>query len=87
MTSKHSESVGQIVREALASVIGTPEKKLTGEAQLILDLGMDSLALYEFVIELEEHFELQISDEDIDRIHTVDDIINEIERRLEAGKT
>lgn len=46
---------------------------------------MDSLALYELVIELEEHYHLQITDEDIDRIKTMGDIISFIGRKLDPG--
>lgn len=84
MTKTHS--VAALVTRILADILDRPASELAPEQQLLQDLDMDSLALYEFVIELEEHYKIQISDEDIDRIHTIQDVIREIEQRQSAGK-
>ena len=67
MPNQAKESIAQIVSSALAAVTGQPEDQFNEYTDLIRDLDMDSLALYELVIELEEHYHLQITDEDIDR--------------------
>jgi acyl carrier protein len=46
---------------------------------LLTTLNLDSLAVFELAIELEESFELQIPDEDIDKIRTVGEAISYIE--------
>ena len=43
---------------------------------------MDSLAIFELAIELEEAFELRIPDEDIDDIKTIGDVIDYIDSRI-----
>jgi acyl carrier protein len=43
------------------------------------DIGADSLDIVELVMNLEEHFELEIPDEDVENIHTVEELIKYIE--------
>ena len=66
---------------AVATVAGVTAAELRPETELVSDLCMDSLGMFELVIDLEEVYDLKISDEDIDRIHTIDDIINYIFRQ------
>ncbi|EJN94858.1 acyl carrier protein [Streptococcus ratti] len=46
------------------------------------DLGMDSIALVEFIITLEDEFNLDISDEDVEDIQTVGELTDYLEQRL-----
>jgi acyl carrier protein len=46
------------------------------EASFIDDLGADSLDLVELIMEMEENFELQIADEELEKIRTIQDVIN-----------
>lgn len=85
MPNQANESIAKIVSGALAAVTGQSEDQFNEHTDLIRDLDMDSLALYELVIELEEHYHLQITDEDIDRIKTMGDIISFIGRKLDSG--
>lgn len=82
MAEHDKEQISSVVRQTVAGVADVPLDRLDGSTELIRDLKMDSLALYELVIELEEHYRLQISDEEIDRIKTLDDVIAFIERSL-----
>lgn len=50
------------------------------EMNIIDDLGADSLDLVEVVMALEEEFDIEISDEDAERIHTVGDAHRELQR-------
>lgn len=72
--------------KTIAEISGHAPADLSGRTELIMDLGLDSLAIFEVVIELEETFALQISDEDADRIKSIDDAVNYIARQLTAGK-
>ncbi|NLO34930.1 MAG: acyl carrier protein [Clostridiaceae bacterium] len=85
MPDKAGNTIAQIVSRALAAVTGQSEDQFSEHTDLIQDLNMDSLALYELVIELEEHYHVQITDEDIDRIKTLGDIISYIERKIGSG--
>jgi len=46
------------------------------EASFIEDLGADSLDLVELIMEMEENFGIQISDDELEKIRTVQDVIN-----------
>jgi len=48
----------------------------------IIDAGADSLDAVEIIMEVEEAFEIEISDEDADKFKTVGDIVNYITRRI-----
>jgi acyl carrier protein len=52
---------------------------VTPEASFIEDLGADSLDIVELVMALEEEYEMEISDEDAEKIKTVQDVITYIE--------
>ena len=73
------------VCETVARITGQPSSSLTGQTALLADLAMDSLAVFEVVIELEEAFCIQISDEEIDRIRTLDEIVAYVIRHKPAA--
>lgn len=74
------------VSQTVAAIAGVDVSRVNGGTELIMDLNLDSLALFEIVIDLEEHFGLQISDEDVDRIKTLDDIVLFIQNHAPAGR-
>ncbi|NLM79341.1 MAG: acyl carrier protein [Ruminococcaceae bacterium] len=79
-------NISRQVRRVIADVADVTEEKLSGTTELVKDLQMDSLALYELVIELEEIYKLQISDEDIERIKSIDEIIDYIAGRMKPER-
>lgn len=79
-----NESAIEKVKEVIASVAGRDKQELNPGTSLIHDLELDSLALYEIVIELEELYDLRISDEDIERIQTIGEAAAYINQRLDA---
>ena len=66
------------VREIICEQLGVSEEEVTPEASFIEDLGADSLDTVELVMALEEHFDIQIPDEDAEKIVTVGDAIQYI---------
>ncbi|PLX76248.1 MAG: acyl carrier protein [Desulfuromonas sp.] len=68
------EKVKQIVVEQL----GVDEGQVTEDAAFMDDLGADSLDTVELVMALEEEFDIEISDEDAEKIQTVKDAVNYI---------
>jgi len=46
------------------------------ESDIIFDLGLDSLQLYELVVDLEDGYDIRLPDEDLEKIHTVQDIVD-----------
>ena len=69
------------VKEIIAKELEVDVKQLTPEAKFIEDLGADSLDIVELVMALEEEFEIEIPDEDAEKITTVHQAINYINER------
>ena len=83
MTSQEQTEIAADVKRTIATVCGMAETDLHGGTELIADLHLDSLALYEIVIELEERYSLQISDEDIDQVKSIDDIVSYLAKQMQ----
>ena len=72
--SNYFEEIKRIVVDKLQ----VDEKQVTLEASFIEDLGADSLDTVELVMDLEEHFEIEIPDEDAEKLRTVKDAVDYI---------
>jgi acyl carrier protein len=66
------------VREIIVSKLGVEESQVTTGASFTNDLGADSLDTVELVMEFEKAFNLQIPDEDAEKIQTVGDAVTYI---------
>ncbi|NLG86540.1 MAG: acyl carrier protein [Firmicutes bacterium] len=66
------------VKEIIVDQLGVDEDKVTLEASFVDDLGADSLDVVELVMALEEEFEIEIPDEDAEKIATVGDALEYI---------
>ena len=64
--------------------LGVAEDEVTTEASFTNDLGADSLDTVELVMGLEEEFEIEIPDEESDKIKTIQDAIDYITAHAEA---
>jgi len=71
-------SVEEKVRGIIVDQLGVDEKQVTNEAAFIDDLGADSLDTVELVMALEEEFDVEIPDEDAEKISKVQDAIDYI---------
>jgi acyl carrier protein len=67
------------VKKIIVDRLGVDESEIKEEASFKDDLGADSLDVVELVMELEDEFDLEISDEDAEKITTVGDVIKYIE--------
>ncbi len=72
-------SIEQRVKEIIVEQLGVNEAEVTPEAKFVDDLGADSLDLVELVMALEEEYNMEISDEDAEKILTVGDAIEYIQ--------
>lgn len=71
-------SVEQRVKEIIVDQLGVDEKQVNGPASFIDDLGADSLDQVELVMALEEEFDIEIPDEDAEKIATVQNAVDYI---------
>lgn len=67
------------VKKIVIDRLNVEESKVTLEASFKEDLGADSLDVVELVMELEDEFDLEISDEDAEKISTVGEVVKYIE--------
>lgn len=70
------------VKEIVMNKLGVEESAVTPEASFTNDLGADSLDTVELVMEFEKAFNIQIPDEDAEKIGTVGDAINYLTQKL-----
>ncbi|OUM96396.1 MAG: acyl carrier protein [Thermobacillus sp. ZCTH02-B1] len=67
------------VKRIVVDRLGVDESEVTLDASFKDDLGADSLDVVELVMELEDEFDMEISDEDAEKITTVGEVVNYIE--------
>jgi len=70
------------VKSVIVEQLGIDEVEVTMEAKFSDDLGVDSLEIFEIVMSLEEAFEIEIPNEDIENIKDVKGIVKYIEEKL-----
>ncbi|MEZ5989613.1 MAG: acyl carrier protein [Planctomycetota bacterium] len=74
-------SIEDRVKKIVAEQLNVSEDKISKETSFINDLGADSLDMVELVMHFEEDFEMQIPDEEAEKIQTVGDAIGYIESK------
>lgn len=70
------------VKAIIAQRLSIDESKITENSSFIEDLGADSLDTVELIMQLEEAFNIQIPDEDAEKISTVGDAVKYIEEKI-----
>ncbi len=72
------------VSEIIVEQLGVSKEEVVAEASFIDDLGADSLDIVELVMAIEEEFDIEIPDDDAEKIQTIGDAFAYIKERLEA---
>jgi acyl carrier protein len=72
------------VKEIIAKELGVEREKLTNDASFMEDLGADSLDTVELVMEFEKEFNIDIPDEDAEKLRTVGDALNYLRAKVPA---
>ncbi|HCW51770.1 MAG TPA: acyl carrier protein [Clostridiales bacterium] len=70
------------LKEIIVEQLGVDEDEVVPEASFIDDLGADSLDIVELIMALEEEFDLEIPDEDAEKISTVGEAVEYIAKAL-----
>lgn len=71
-------SVLEDLKSLVASNLGLDEEQVKVESHLANDLGADSLDAVELIMEIEDHFNISINEEDAQKLQTVQDILDYI---------
>jgi acyl carrier protein len=75
-------TVSERLKKIIVDQLGVDENEVVPNASFVEDLNADSLDLVELIMSLEEEFKLQISDEDAEKITTVQEAEDYIEEHL-----
>ena len=71
-------NIEERVKKIIVEQLGVKEEEVKAEASFVDDLGADSLDTVELVMALEEEFDLEIADEDAEKISTVQEAVDYI---------
>jgi acyl carrier protein len=74
------------VKQIIVEQLGVDEAEVTPNASFVDDLGADSLDTVELVMAFEEAFEIEIPDEDAEKIRTVKDAVDYINAHTKGSK-
>jgi len=72
------------VKEIVVEQLGVKSEDLSLQSSFIDDLGADSLDIVELIMALEEEFDMEVSDEDAEKISTVGDVVEYIKKHSKA---
>lgn len=72
------------LKKIIAEVLNVDEEEISMETTFVDDLGADSLDIFQIIMGIEEEFDIEIANEDAERIHTVSDAVEEIKNALNA---
>jgi acyl carrier protein len=72
------------VRDIIEKELGVEREKLTDNASFIEDLGADSLDIVELVMEFEKEFNIDIPDEDAEKLRTVGEAISYLDGKVQG---
>ena len=72
------------VSELIVEQLGVTQEEIVPEAAFIDDLGADSLDIVELVMAMEETFDIEIPDDDAEKIQTIGDAMSYLKTRVEA---
>lgn len=67
------------VKAILSEQFDVEEDKISLETSIINDLGADSLDVVDLLMSIEDEFEVEVPDSDVEKIKTVEDLVNYIE--------
>ena len=80
-----TDSIEDRVRNIICDQLAVEPEKIIPTASFIEDLGADSLDIVELVMTMEEEFDLDIPDEDAEKIKTVNDVVKYITSKTAAS--
>ena len=79
----NQEEIFEKIKAIIIEQLGVTESSITMEASFIDDLGADSLDIVEFIMALEEEFDIEIPDSDAEKVVTVEDVVEYIKDNVQ----
>jgi acyl carrier protein len=76
-----SEEIAERIKSIIVEQLGVSMEEVTPQASFIEDLGADSLDIVELIMALEEEYDMEIPDEDAEKIQTVEDVISYVQSK------
>jgi len=73
------------IKHILVDKLGLAETEITLDANLVKDLGVDSLDYAELVMEFEQAFDIRIPDSDAEELTTIESVINYVEMKVKTN--
>lgn len=70
------------LKEIIAEVLNVDQEEITMDTTFVDDLGADSLDIFQIIMGLEEEFDIEIANEDAEKITTVGDAVEQIKAAL-----
>ena len=67
----------------IADVLNVPKDDITPETTFVDDLGADSLDIFQIIMGIEEEFDIEIDNEEAEKITTVHDAVEQIKKAVE----
>ena len=80
---KAKANVAEKIKQIVSEQLGVDEAEVTPTASFVDDLGADSLDTVELVMAFEEAFEIEIPDEEAEKIRTAQDAIAYVDKKLD----
>jgi acyl carrier protein len=78
------ENITQTITDILVNKIGLEESEITADANIIKDLGIDSLDFAELIMEFEQAFDIKINDADATGLATIGEVIDFIKNKVNS---
>ena len=82
MTTQTTKTLPQQVVEMVSTLVDIPEERITLDADFVADLGFDSLTKVEFIMAVEDQFEITVPDDIAEKIKTVRQAVDAIQQTI-----
>lgn len=82
MSTQTTETLTRQVIELVSCQIDIPKEQISLDSQFVADLGFDSLDIVEFVMLVEEEFDIVVPDDESETINTVRDAVQTIQKSI-----
>ena len=80
-----TEEIFQKIRQILAEKLKMKEEQISKDSHLVDDIGVDSVDFWEIIAKVEQEFEIDVADDEVKGVNTVQDIVDVLKDKLEVS--